>query len=202
MRKTFVLGLTGSIGMGKSTVCGFFRDEGVPVWDADETVHRIYAKNGAGVKPISQLYPKAVTNGEVNRAALKSWIKTDPTALAKIEAVIHPIVKEDRTEFLKAANEDGANLVVFDIPLLYETGGEKEVDAVAVVTAPKEVQRTRVLARPGMTEDVFKMLLEKQIPDEKKRALADFVIQSIDMEETRQTVRALIAQIKLRKTHA
>lgn len=190
---SLILGLTGSIGMGKSTTTGFFREAGVPVWDADAAVHDLYAPGGAAVAPIGALHRAAVREGAVDRAALRDWIAADPTALKQIEAVVHPLVARSRAEFL-AAHADKP-LVVVDVPLLFETGGEKHVDATLVVTAPPEVQRARVLARPGMTEEHFRTILSKQIPDAEKRARADHVIETLTLDQTRAAVFDLIAQL-------
>jgi dephospho-CoA kinase len=200
--RPFVLGLTGSIGMGKSTVAQMFRDEGIPVWDADGAVHRLYAKGGAGVAQIAALRPEAVHDGEVSRPALRAWIAEDPTALARIEKAVHPLVAADRADFLAGADAADEPLVVLDIPLLFETGGERLVDAVLVVTAPAELQRERVLARPGITEADFERLLAKQMSDAEKRARADYIVQSIELEPTRQSVQALIGHLKEQNGHA
>ncbi|PWE31801.1 dephospho-CoA kinase [Pararhodobacter marinus] len=188
---TLVLGLTGSIGMGKSTTAGFFREAGVPVWDADAAVHALYAKGGDAVAPLAALHPAAVVDGAIDRAALRDWIATDKSALAQIEAVVHPLVGQSRADFI-AAHADKP-LVVVDVPLLFETGGEKGVDRVLVVSAPPEVQRERVLARPGMTEAHFRTILSKQMPDAEKRARADHVIQTLGLEQTRRAVFDLVA---------
>ncbi|QBY02064.1 dephospho-CoA kinase [Rhodophyticola sp. CCM32] len=190
---TYLLGLTGSIGMGKSTTAGFFRDADVPVWDADETVHRLYAMGGAAVAPIEALCPKAVSDGAVDRAALKTWISKDPKALGRIEAVIHPLVAADRQEFLKRHRDKP--LILMDIPLLYETGADKWLDGVLVVTTTAEDQRARVFARPGMDEETFQLILSRQMPDAEKRARADCVIETRSLEQTRQEVETLIRQI-------
>ncbi|GAA0297304.1 dephospho-CoA kinase [Rhodovulum strictum] len=194
----FLLGLTGSIGMGKSTTAEMFRALGVPVWDADAAVHRLYAPGGAAMPAIAALCPEAVGVDGVDRAALKAWIARDPTALARIEAAVHPLVAADRAEFIAA--QPDAPLLLLDIPLLFETGAEAWLDAVLVVTAPPEAQRTRVLSRPGMTEAQFQMLLAKQMPDAEKRARADHVIETCSLEQTRAAVQALVD--KLRAAHA
>jgi dephospho-CoA kinase len=185
--RPYRLGLTGSIGMGKSTTAGFFREFGVPVWDADAAVHRLYAPGGAAVGPVGALCPAAVVDGTINRGALKDWIAQDKEALAKLEAVVHPLVAEDRAAFVAGAR---VPLVVLDIPLLFEVGAD--VDGVLVVAAPPEVQRARVLARPGMTEAQFEAILARQMPDAEKRARADFVIETLDMDSTRRDVRNLV----------
>ncbi|MDE3122927.1 MAG: dephospho-CoA kinase [Paracoccaceae bacterium] len=191
--RPYLLGLTGSIGMGKSTTAGFFRDAGVPVWDADATVHRLYAAGGAVAKAIAGLHPAAVTETGVDRAALKAWIASDPTALARIEAVVHPLVAADRRAFIAAHGD--APLLLLDIPLLFETGAEGSLDGTVVVTAPPEVQRARVLARPGMTEAHFASILSRQMPDAEKRKRATWVIETTGMDAARKAVHALIDEI-------
>ncbi len=190
---TYALGLTGSIGMGKSTTTGFFAEAGVPVWDADAAVHRLYAPGGAAVAPMARLRPDAVGESGVDRSALKAWIAEDDTALSQIEAIVHPLVAEDRAAF-KDKNK-GAGLLLFDIPLLFETGADEWLDGVLVVTAAPEVQRERVLARPDMTEEMFDEILSRQVPDAEKRARADFVIETKSLEQTRAEVETLIATI-------
>lgn len=189
----FRLGLTGSIGMGKSTTAGFFAALGIPVWDADAAVHRLYAQGGAGAAAIAALCPSAVSNGAVDRAALADWIVRDPAALAQIETAIHPLVAADRTAFLAAAAGD---LVVLDIPLLFETGAEAGLDATLLVTAPPTLQRARVLARPGMTETRFRAILARQMPDAEKRARATHIIETLGLDAARQAVLALITYIR------
>lgn len=185
----FRLGLTGSIGMGKSTTAGFFRDMGVPVWDADATVHRLYAPGGAAVAPLAALCPQAAGPHGIDRMALKAWIARDPKALAAIEAVVHPLVAADRHDFLVGTS---APLVVLDIPLLFETGADRDLDATLLVTAPPEEQRRRVLARPGMTEAQFAAILSRQMPDREKRARATHIIETLSPDAARACVHALI----------
>lgn len=188
-----ILGLTGSIGMGKSTTAGFFRDAGIPVWDADAEVHALYAPNGAAVAPLAALYPPALRQGGIDRAALRDWIAADPTALRQIETVVHPLVAQSRAAFID--RHASAPLVVLDIPLLFENGSEALCDATLVVTAPPEIQRARVLARPGMTEAHLEMLLSKQMPDAEKRRRADHVIETLTPDQTRAEVLSLIARL-------
>lgn len=190
---SLILGLTGSIGMGKSTSTGFFREAGVPVWDADAAVHALYAPGGAAVAGIGALHPAAVTEGAIDRAALRAWIATDATALKQIEGVVHPLVGQSRADFLR--DNASAPLVVVDVPLLFETGGQAYCDRTLVVSAPPEVQRARVLARPGMTEEHFQTILSKQMPDAEKRARADHVIETLTLDQTRADVFDLIADL-------
>ncbi|MHB2168312.1 dephospho-CoA kinase [Alsobacter sp. R-9] len=171
---TFVLGLTGSIGMGKSTTASLFRQAGVPVHDADATVHDLYA--GAAAPLVEAAFPGTTRDGVVDRAALSARVLGQPEAMAKLEAIVHPLVAAARDAFL--VRHEGAPLVVLDIPLLFETGGEGLCDAVAVVSAPAPVQRERVLSRPGMTPERFEAILARQVPDSQKRARAHLVIDS------------------------
>lgn len=191
--RPFRLGLTGSIGMGKSTTAAMFLEEGLPVWDADAAVHRLYAPGGAAVAPLAALCPAALRDGGIDRAALKDWIATDASALARIEAVVHPLVAADRAAFLDRASSD---IVVLDIPLLFEKGSEAEMDATLLVTAPSEVQRARVMARPGMTEAQFATILARQMPDADKRARATHIIETLSVDAARAAVRTLIAHIR------
>jgi len=171
---TRFLGLTGSIGMGKSTTAGFFRAAGIPVYDADAAVHTIY--RGAAVEPIEAAFPGTTRDGTVDRAALSARVVGDPDALKRLEAIVHPLVRAAEIRFRAACRADGRPLAVLDIPLLFETGGETRCDAVAVVSAPPEVQAARVLSRPGMSGDKFRALLDKQMPDAEKRRRAHVVI--------------------------
>lgn len=198
MNRPFLLGLTGSIGMGKSTTAAMFRDEGIPVWDADAAVHRAYAPGGAAVSAIAALHPQAIVDGAVDRGALKDWIATDPAALRQIEAAVHPIVAADRAGFIARAAREGARLVVLDIPLLFETGADRDLDATVVVSVPAEVQRERVLARPGMTAEQLSLILARQMPDADKRARATYLIGTETLEAARSAVRNLIARIGAR----
>ncbi|MFG6529306.1 MULTISPECIES: dephospho-CoA kinase [unclassified Sulfitobacter] len=195
----FHLGLTGSIGMGKSTTAKMFAEEGCAVWDADAAVHRLYAPGGAAVAPMQTAFPEAIEGGGVSRAALKEVIAADPTALPRIEAIVHPLVAEDRATFLAQADSD---IAVLDIPLLFETGGEAAMDAVACVTIPAEVQRERVLARGTMTEAQFDAIRAKQMPAEEKCARSDYVIVTDTLDHARAQVRAVIRDIRERLRHA
>ncbi len=193
-RGPLVLGLTGSIGMGKSTTAGFFRAAGVPVWDADATVERLYGPGEAGARALADLVPDAVSAAGVDRAALRRMISRDRGLLGAIEARIHPLVAADRAAFLEG--NANAALVVLDIPLLFETGADRLVDRVLVVTAPAEVQRARVMERPGMTEEAFARLLARQTPDAEKRARADHLIHTDrGVEAARAEALALIADL-------
>lgn len=187
-----VLGLTGSIGMGKSTVARMFADEGVPVFDADAVVHQLQGPEGELVAEIEARFPGTTGAAGVDRTALAERVLCEPEALQNLEGLIHPAVARERRAFL-AANS-GEPLVVLDIPLLLEKGRGREIDKVAVVSAPPDIQRARVLARPGMTEEKFERILALQMPDEEKRKRADFVIPTGgDLEETRQAVRRILA---------
>jgi dephospho-CoA kinase len=195
MRRPYRLGLTGSVGMGKSTTARLFAEAGVPVWDADAAVHRLYAAGGAGGAAIAGLAPQAVVGDSVDRDRLRDAIIADPGLLARIEARIHPLVAADREAFATAHGE--ADVAVFDIPLLYETGGERGLDGVLVVSAPEAVQRARVLARPGMTPEALERILARQMPDAEKRARADFIIMTDrGVEAARADVLALLSRIR------
>ena len=173
---TFVLGLTGSIGMGKSTTARFFTRRGVPLHDADAAVHRLHRGRAAG--PIEAAFPGTVTDGAVDRARLGAAVLGDTEALRRLEAIIHPLVREGEEAFLDRCRRAGAGLAVLDVPLLLETGGQSRCDAVLVVTAPPNVQRERVLARPGMTAEKFEAILARQMPDEEKRRRAHFLVET------------------------
>ncbi|MGP9803449.1 dephospho-CoA kinase [Paracoccus sp. NSM] len=191
---SYRLGLTGSIGMGKSTTAAMFRDLGHPVWDADQAVHRLYAAGGAAVQPIRDVFPDCITDGAVDRVLLKQALAADPGALERLEAIVHPLVAADRAAFI--ADHPEAPLIVLDIPLLFETGRDPSLDGVAVVSTDAETQRARVLARPGMTPQMLDMILSRQMPDAEKRARADWVIPTDDLTTTRQAVLSLIEDIR------
>jgi dephospho-CoA kinase len=189
-----VLGLTGSVGMGKSTTAGFFVEAGVPVHDADAAVHRLYAGEAAPL--IEAAFPGTTSGAIVDRTLLAKRVLGDPAALKRLEAIVHPLVQASERRFLAEAEARGDNVVVLDIPLLFETGGDARVDAVVVVSAPAEVQRARVLERPGMTVEKFEAILAKQLPDAEKRRRADFVVDtSQEFEATRAQVRAVLAAV-------
>jgi len=186
-----ILGLTGSIGMGKSTTADFFAEAGAPVHDADAAVHRLYA--GAAAPAIEAAFPGTTTDGKVDRARLAEQVLEDPAAFKRLEAIVHPLVRRDEERFLREAEAAGAQVAVLNIPLLFETGGERRCDAVVVVSAPPEMQRERVMTRPGMTEQKFASLLGKQVPDAEKRRRADFVVDtSKDFDSTRAQVHAIL----------
>jgi dephospho-CoA kinase len=172
----FILGLTGSIGMGKSTTAKFFREAGVPVHDSDAVVHRLYA--GEAVAPVEEAFPGTVVHGKVDRAKLSDKLIGNPEAIKRLEAIVHPLVRAVSVRFMQEQAARGARAIVLDIPLLFETGGEKNVDAVVVVSAPPDVQRARVLSRPGITAARLDALLARQMPDAQKRARAHFVVDS------------------------
>lgn len=191
--RPIVLALTGSIGMGKSETSKMFRAFGIPVYDADAAVHGLYDRGGKAVGPIGDLFPEAIVDGAVDRARLSRALAGDPGAWKKLEAVIHPLVAEVQRDFLVAEIERGSPLVVLDIPLLFETGGHRRADYVAVVSAPHHVQRRRVLERPGMTQEKLDEILSRQMADAAKREGADFVIptdQGLDV--AREHVERLI----------
>ncbi len=171
---TFILGLTGSIGMGKSTTAALFQARGIPVHDADATVHALY--RGLAVPLIAAAFPDAVRDGAVDRLSLSAAVLGKPEAMSRLEAIIHPLVREDEAIFLRGCRQRGAGLAVLDVPLLLETGGESRCDAVLVVSAPEAVQRARVLARPGMTPERLDAILARQMPDAQKRACAHFIV--------------------------
>lgn len=190
---THLLGLTGSIGMGKSTTAQMFRDEGIPVWDADATVHRLYAKGGDAVTAIGDVFPTAIVDEGISRDALKAVISADPDALAKIEQIVHPLVAVSRLRFIEKHDDP---LILFDIPLLYETGADKWLDSVLVVSVSPDVQRQRVMDRPGMTDDQLQTILSRQLPDAQKRDRADHLIETLTLDGTRRAVQTLIAKLK------
>ncbi|WP_374429507.1 dephospho-CoA kinase [Tabrizicola sp.] len=195
---SFILGLTGSIGMGKSTTAKMFAEEGIPVWDADATVHRLYQPGQPAALAVKSLFTNAIDpDGSVNRATLRALIQADPTALDRLNAAVHPLVAADRAAFI-AAHKD-AEILLLDVPLLYEIGLDKACDAVAVVSAPPEVQRQRVLDRGAMTEAEFQTILARQLPDAEKRARADYIIPTTSLEAARQAVKQVLTDIRRAK---
>jgi dephospho-CoA kinase len=192
-----VLGLTGSIGMGKSTVAAMFAEAGAPTFSSDETVHALYASGGAAVAPVEAAFPGVANKGAVDRTRLAARVLNDPQARQRLESIVHPFVAQAQADFLAAQHAAGAAVVVLDIPLLFETGGDKRVDRTVVVSAPYDIQRARVLARRNMTEDKFAAILRAQVPDAEKRARADFVIDtSRSLEATRTQVRAVLDALR------
>jgi len=196
---SFLLGLTGSIGMGKSTTAQMFRDAGCALWDADAAVHRLYAAGGDAVAPMAKAFPEAIVDGAVSRDALRAIISADSGALRQIEQIVHPLVAADRAAFTSSATAD---ILVFDIPLLFETGGDAAMDAVAVVYVDDDVQEARVMARGTMTRDQFLAIKAKQMPSAEKCARADYVIETDTVEHARAQVHRVIEQIKHRMKHA
>lgn len=195
----FSLGLTGSIGMGKSTTGRMFVDLGCELWDADAAVHRLYGPGGAAAEPLKRAFPTAVRDGMVDRTELKRIIAETCGALDQIEAIVHPLVAQDRAAFRARATAD---ILVFDIPLLFETGGDAAMDAVACVTAPPEIQRRRVLERGTMSHEQFELIKSKQMPDAEKRARSDFVIVTDSIDHAREQVQDIVNQIRARQADA
>ncbi|MEL6245417.1 MAG: dephospho-CoA kinase [Pseudomonadota bacterium] len=188
------LGLTGSIGMGKSATAAMFREEGIPVYDADAAVHAIYARGGSAVGPVGALFPEVIEDGAVDRSKLRERVLGDADALKQLEAAVHPLVGLEQLKFREQAEASDAPCAVLDVPLLYETGGDTRCDYVVVVSAPQDIQRQRVLERGGMTEAEFEAILAKQTPDAEKRARADFIVSSAHgFDFARDHVRAIIA---------
>lgn len=196
---TFVLGLTGSIGMGKSTTAQMFAQAGVAVWDADATVRTLYAKDGAAALAIAKHYPQAIDAGAVSRPKLRDLISADPDILDHVQTLVHPLVAQDRADFIATATTP---IVLLDIPLLFETGADAGCDGVVVVTAPTDVQRKRVLERGEMSEDEFEMILSRQMPDAEKRAKARWVIETLSLDAARTSVANIIAEIEQDLAHA
>jgi dephospho-CoA kinase len=191
-----LLGLTGSIGMGKSTTAQMFADEGAVVWNADEAVHKLYSPGGAAVEPVGEAFPGVVVDGAVDRTRLAEALGRDDAAFKRLEAIVHPLVAAGRAGELDEAAERGVTLAVLDIPLLFEGGGQKAFHAVVVVTANPEVQAERVLSRPGMTRERFEAILERQVPDAEKRRLADFIVETDrGLEAARDQVKAIVARV-------
>ncbi len=196
---TFLLGLTGSIGMGKSTTARLFVEEGCALWDADAAVHRLYAPGGAAVEPMRAAFPDAIMNDAVSRDALKAIIAADPSALKRIESIVHPLVAQDRARFRDTATAD---ILVLDIPLLFETGGDAAMDAVACVSIPPDEQKARVMARGTMTEAQFEQIRAKQMPNDEKCARSDFVIVTDTLDHARAQVQDVVRQIRARQNNA
>ena len=195
-----LIGLTGSIGMGKSETAKMFARLGVPVYDADAAVHALYARGGAAVEPIAAAFPSAVIDGAVDRAALSRCVLGLPDEMRKLEAIVHPLVGRAQIDFLRNAAAEGHHAVVLDVPLLYETGGEARVDVVVVVSAPYHIQEERVLARPGMDMAKFAAIHAKQVPDAEKRKRADFIVETDKgLDHAFDEVRKIVAALKDRE---
>ena len=190
---TFKLGLTGSIGMGKSTTAQMFAELGIPVWDADAAVHKLYSPGGAAVPAIQELYPEAIEHGEVSRPALKRLIQSDESVLGELERIVHPLVAADRQNFIETPDSD---IILLDIPLLFETNGDKYMDAIACVDIDPETQRERVLQRNTMTEEQFEQILNKQLPNDVKCNQSDFVIQTDNLDHAKEQVAHIIELVR------
>ncbi len=190
-----VIGLTGSIGMGKTTTAGMFRDEGIPVNDSDAVVHELYETEA--VEPVGRAFPGSIRDGAVDRTELARQLSLDPANFSRLEAIVHPLVREREKQFLDTRRSSGADLVLLDIPLLFETGAEKRVDVIVVATCDPQIQRQRVLARPGMTEEKFNLILGRQLPDSQKRQRADFLVDTgTGLDQARQRVQQIIALLR------
>ncbi|MEP3244019.1 MAG: dephospho-CoA kinase [Sneathiella sp.] len=188
-----LLGLTGSIGMGKSTVGKMFEALGIPVYNVDARIHELYEPGGVAVEPVGQVFPEAVIEGRVDRPTLSKLVVGNEEKIKQLERIVHPLVGMDRQDFITNAEQNGKSMLVLDVPLIFETKGEKNFDTIIVVSAPKDVQRARVLARDDMTEEKFEAILARQVPDAEKRTLADHIIETnCTEEETLGQVKALI----------
>jgi dephospho-CoA kinase len=206
-RRPYLVGLTGSIAMGKSETGRLFAQLGIPVFDSDSVVRALYEPGGAAVARVAAAFPGTVLDERVDRTALAAVLERDPSAFTRLEAIVHPLVRQYRNQFVRAAAERGDELVIVDIPLLFETGAERDVDAIVVVSAPRDVQERRVLARPGMTPEKLEMLHARQMPDAEKRAKADFVIETDKglaqaFAEVKRVAAELRARAKLRPPNA
>ncbi len=197
-----VVGLTGSIGMGKTATGKLFSKLGVPVCDADSIVHALYDKGGAAVEPIRAVFPDVVAEGRVDRVKLGESLAVEPEGFERLESIVHPLVRQAQQDFLDRSRKKGVTLAVLDIPLLFETGRDRDVDRIVVVSASPEIQKERVMKRPGMTAEIFNALLARQLPDEEKRARADFVV---DTSKTREhaffQVRDIVAALMADSDH-
>jgi len=194
---TLCVGLTGSIGMGKSTTAAMFADEGIPVWDADRAVHDLYAVNGAAVEIIRAQFPSVIDGAAVSRSRLRDLIADDPTVLDKLQTLVHPLVAQNRQGFLAA---NAGSIVLLDIPLLFEAGANALCDVIVVVSVSEDVQRARVVARGEMSEADFDMIHARQMPDAEKRKRADYIVETLTLDTARAAVRDIVQQ--LRDTHA
>ena len=192
-----VIGLTGSIGMGKSTTAAMFRAAGIPVYDADAAVHEAYAVGGVAVGPVGEAFPGTVKDGRVDREALRQAVLGKPEQMAKLNSIVHPLIGAARSDVFEKARAAGADMIVMDVPLIFETGGQRNMDAVIVVSAPPEMQRERVLAREGMTPERLEAILSQQMPDAEKRALADYVVDTgRGLEPAQAQVTEIIGKLR------
>jgi dephospho-CoA kinase len=199
-RRPLLIGLTGSIGMGKTETARMFGAAGIPVYDADAAVHRLYAPGGEAVPAIEQAFPECVRSGQVDRGCLSAKVRADGAALARLEAIVHPLIAHDQESFVARAAAEGADLVVLDIPLLFESGSHSRMDVVVVVTAPDDVQRRRVLARPGMNQDLLDQILSRQLPDVDKQKRADFVVETDQgLGHAFDQVKHIVSQLRARR---
>jgi dephospho-CoA kinase len=198
--RPLLIGLTGSIGMGKTETAKLFARLGIPTYDADAAVHRLYEPGGAAGPVIGREFPDTVIDGRVDRAALAKRVAPEKNELRRLEAIVHPLVAEDQQRFLEEATAAGADMIVLDIPLLFETGGHARMDAVVVVSAPQEIQRARVLSRPGMTTDKLDHILARQMPDEEKRAQAHFIVETDKgLDHAFAQVKQIVAELRSRR---
>ncbi|HTQ13207.1 MAG TPA: dephospho-CoA kinase [Rhizomicrobium sp.] len=197
--RLFLVGLTGSIGMGKSETAKMFARLGIPVYDSDAAVHRLYEKGGAAVPEIEKAFPGTTEDGHVDRALLSKRLAAEPDGFRRLEAIVHPLVAREQAGFREQALKDGARMIVLDVPLLFETGGHARMDAVVVVSAPRHIQRERVLARPGMSADKLDQILARQMPDAEKRAKAHFVVETgKGLDHAFAQVKAIVAELNQR----
>jgi dephospho-CoA kinase len=193
-----IIGLTGSIAMGKTDTARLFAEQGIPIFDSDAVVHKLYARGGRGVAVVQKVFPEAVVSGVVDRQRLAAGLLRDPSLLAKLEAQVHPLVRAELMEFLAQHRSRNSPLVVVDVPLLFETGREKDFDAVVVVSAPVKIQRARALARPGMTDEMLKLIVSRQMPDAEKRKRADYVVDTGKGHDVaRGQVREIVNQLSV-----
>jgi dephospho-CoA kinase len=198
--RPLLVGLTGSIGMGKTETARMFASLGIPVYDADAAVHRLYAPGGEAVAAIGNAFPECVAGGRVDRACLSAKLRADPAALARLEAIVHPLVARDQEAFIARAAADRAEIVILDIPLLFETGADTRVNAVVAVTAPDHVQRARVLARPGMNEELLEQILARQLSDVDKRDRADFLVETDKgMSHAFEQVKRIVSELRAKR---
>jgi dephospho-CoA kinase len=198
-RRPLLVGLTGSIGMGKTETARQFARLGIPVHDADTAVHRLYEPGGGAVAAIAQAFPECVRDGRVDRAGLSARLRKEPSALSRLESIVHPFVAAEQRVFIAVATAAGADMVVLDVPLLFETGSERDMDAIVVVSAPEAIQRARVLARPGMNEEALDHILARQVPDVDKRARAHFVVETgKGLDHAFEQIKSIVAALRAR----